>query len=43
MTDNEWILICLVAMVMILAAILLHSYPMGEAINGTYAMVAGGP
>jgi len=43
MTDTEWLLICGMLAAIAVVAILLHSYPMGEAINGTYAMVAGGP
>ena len=43
MTDSEWILICSIVAAIAIVAILLHSYPIGDAINGTYAMVVGGP
>lgn len=43
MTDTEWILICIAVAFCAIAMILLHSYPMGAAINGTYAVVVGGP
>jgi len=43
MTDSEWLLICLIVAAIAIVAILLHSYPIGEAINGTYAMFVGGP
>lgn len=43
MTDSEWLLICGLLAAVAIVAILVHSYPIGDAINGTYAMVVGGP
>jgi len=43
MTDNEFILYCLIVAAAIITAIVMHEYPMAAAINGTHAMMTGGP
>jgi hypothetical protein len=43
MTDSEWILYCLIVAAAIIIAIVMHSYPIGAAINGTHAMMGGVP
>jgi hypothetical protein len=47
MTDNEWILYCITAEAVIIAAItlivLFGNYPIHEAINQTHFLVTGAP
>jgi hypothetical protein len=43
MTDNEFILYCLIVAAVIILAIAMHEYPFADAINSTHAMMAGSP
>lgn len=43
MTYNEFIFYCLIVAAFIITAIVIHEYPMQDAINSTHAMIVNSP
>lgn len=43
MTDNEWVLYCLIAAAVIITAIVMHQYPIQDTINATSVIMMRSP